>query len=248
MQKSDIKILLVQLRVDKIMQAQELKAVCRSGELKPEQITVVNGLEDTISVEDLNGYHMLIVGGTGDYSIFDQLPIIESLTEVLKYARETNFPVLGSCWGAQFLAHIFGGVVETVPEKEELGSYLAWPTAYADDDPLFYDAPQGFWAQIGHHQSITKLPAGAVNLVATERCEIQAFTWLGSRIYGLQLHSDLNKDELIERVDHYRANYAPDQAAYNAFMDSLKDSPYTDNLIAKFIDRIVLPSTISPAI
>lgn len=154
-----------------------------------------------------------------------------------------NFPVLGSCWGAQFLAHIFGGAVETIPEKEELGSYLAWPTTYADDDPLFYDAPQGFWAQIGHHQSITKLPEGAVNLVSTERCEIQAFTWLGSRVYGLQFHSDLNKDELIERVDHYRDNYAPDQAAYNAFIDCLKDSPYTDNLVARFIDRIVLSAS-----
>jgi len=246
MSKDELKILLIQLRLDETMCAQERRAVCRSGNVKPEQVTIVNGLEETISPADLEGHHMLIVGGTGDFSIFDDIIVREHLEKVLRHAKETNFPVLGSCWGAQFLAHIFGGVVETIPEKEELGSYLAWPTTYADDDPLFYDAPQGFWAQIGHHQSITKLPEGAVNLVATERCEIQAFTWLGSRIYGLQLHSDLNKDELIERVDHYRANYAPDQAAYNAFMDSLKDSPYTDNLIEKFIDRIALPSTISP--
>jgi len=243
MPRDAIKILLVQLRIDEVMREQEKQAVCRSGHVQPEQITVINGLEQAVSTSDLDGHHMLIVGGTGDFSIFDDaVTTRDNLKELLIEAKNSNFPVLGSCWGAQFIAHIFGGVVETVPEKEELGSYLAWPTSYAMDDPLFYDAPQGFWAQIGHHQSITKLPKGAVNLLSTERCEIQAFTWLGSRIYGLQLHSDLSKEELIERVNHYRANYAPDQAAYNAFMDSLKDSPYTDDLIAKFIDRIVLPA------
>lgn len=244
MSRDDIKILLVQLRIDNAMREQEKRAVCRSGQIKPGQITVLNGLEQTVSKKDLEGHHMLMVGGTGDFSIFDDaVTVRDNLKDILTEAKNSNFPVLGSCWGAQFIAYIFGGVVETIPEKEELGSYLAWPTIYAQDDPLFYDAPQGFWAQIGHHQSITKLPDGAVNLLSTERCEVQAFTWLGSRVYALQLHSDLNKEELIERVDHYRANYAPDQAAYNAFMGSLKDSPYTDNLIAKFIDRIVLPST-----
>lgn len=241
MQKNDIKILLIQVRVDEAMQAQELRAICRSGEIDPKQITTINGLEQTISSEDLHGHHMLIVGGTGDYSVFDTLPITDSLTEVLKHAKEINFPVLGSCWGGQLLAKIFGGVVETDPMQEEVGSYLAWPTEYAKDDPLFYDAPQGFWAQIGHHQSITTLPEGAVSLVSSERCKVQAFTWLGSALYGLQLHADLNKDELIERVVHYREGYAADPALFNAIIDNAKDSPYTDNLIAKFINHIVLP-------
>lgn len=242
MPKDEIKILLVQLRVDAAMREQEKRAICRSGNIKPEQITTINGLEQTISTSNLDGHHMLLIGGTGDHSVFDNLPINDSLAQVLQYAKETNFSVLGSCWGAQFLAKTFGGSVETDPKREEVGSYLVWPTTYADDDPLFYDAPQGFWAQIGHHQSVTALPEGAVNLISSERCEIQAFTWLGSRIYGLQLHSDLSKGELVERVVHYREGYAADPALFNAIIDNAKDSPYTDDLIAKFIDRIVLPS------
>lgn len=241
MQKNDIKILLVQLRVDEAMREQEKQAICRSGNVQPEQITIINGLEQTISASDLNDHHALIIGGTGDYSVFDALPINDSMAQVVQHAKEINFPVLGSCWGAQFLAKAFGGTVETDPEREEVGSYLVWPTTYADDDPLFYDAPQGFWAQIGHHQSITKLPEGAVNLISSERCEMQAFTWLGSRIYGLQLHSDLSKKELVERIVHYREEYAADPALFNAIVDNAKDSPYTDDLIEKFIDRIVLP-------
>lgn len=233
---------MVQLRADEVMRTQEIRAMCRSARIQPEQMTIINGLvNQPISVGDLEGHHMLIVGGTGDFSIFDDVPITDSLVKVLQHAREVNFPVLGSCWGAQLLAKVFGGDVVTDPEKEEVGSYLTWPTEYARDDPLFYDAPQGFWAQIGHHQSIVQLPEGAVSLAATERCEIQAFTWLGSALYGLQLHSDLNKDELIERVVHYRESYAADPALFNAIIDNAKDSPYTDNLIAKFIDRIVLP-------
>lgn len=245
MQKRDIKVLVVQVRTDEAMREQEKRCICRSGNLHPEQLTIINGLEQTISKEELVDHHMLFIGGTGDYSVFDQLPITESLTEVVHHAKTVNFPVLGSCWGAQFLAKVFGGNVETDPEKEEVGSYLAWPTNYAFDDPLFFDAPQGFWAQIGHHQSITKLPEGAVNLISTERCEIQAFTWLGSALYGLQFHSDLSKEELIERVIHYRESYAADPALFNAIIDNAKDSPYTDNLVAKFIERIALPQAAS---
>ena len=139
------------------------------------------------------------------------------------------------------MADIFGGKVETDPEKEEVGSYEVAPTKHAPKDPLFFDAPAKLWAQIGHHESITKLPNGAVNLVSSKRCEFQAFTWPDSNQYALQLHSDLNKDELIERVIHYREAYAADLTLFNAIIDNAKDTPYTDDLIAKFIDRIVIP-------
>jgi GMP synthase (glutamine-hydrolysing) len=232
---SDVKVLLVQLRIDAAMQAQERLAVCRSGHILPAQVTTVNGLEHTINIGDLDNYNMLLVGGTGDYSIFDRIRVKKSLLQVMKYAREINYPILGSCWGGQLLAQMFGGKVETLEARSELGSYEIHPTPYAEEDPLFYDAPDDFWAQLGHHESIVKLPKNAVGLLSSNNCPVQAFTWPGSAQYGLQLHSDLSKAELVERVTHYRANYAAEQGAFDAFLATLQESPYTDNLVAKFV-------------
>lgn len=239
--RHDLKILLVQLRKDDSMRDQEFRAVCRSGALASKQVTRINGLTDTMAPYDIKDYHALIIGGTGDYSIFADLPITRELEGVLGKAKAENYPVFGSCWGGQLMAQVLGGVVETDIEREEVGSYLVNPTNHAADDPLFFDAPNPFWAQIGHHESITKLPDGAQNLAGSERCEIQAFTWPGTTLYGLQLHADLNKHELIERVEHYREAYAADPALFNAIIDNAQASPYTDDLITKYLDRIVVP-------
>ena len=242
MKLSDVKVVVAQVRANPIMQEWEFRSVCRSGNLKPEQITVINGLEKTISLDDLEDHHMLFIGGTGDYSIFDTLPITESLEHTLAYAKETNFPVLGSCWGGQLMARTFGGRVETDTERGEVGSYIAYSTDAAQIDPLFADAPKKFWIQVIHHESITRLPQGAVNLARSDRCEIQAFTWPESNLYGLQLHADMTKNELIERLTLHREVYAADPAAFNEIIDNAKETPHTDNLIAKFIQRIVIPA------
>jgi len=237
--KTNIKIALIQLRNDRQMLEQEFRGILRSGHLSHEQVKRINGLHDTFTHSDLHDVHALIIGGSGEYSVFDELPFAHELEKSLKYCRRVDFPVIGDCWGGQFIAQVFGGEVVTDIERQEVGSYKVTTTEHTKKDPLFYDAPASFWAQIGHHESVVTLPDGAINLISSERCEIQAFTWPDSRIYGFQMHPDINKKELIERIIHYREEYASDSSYLNGIIDKAQESPYTDNMIAKFIDRIV---------
>ncbi|MBW3538169.1 type 1 glutamine amidotransferase [Candidatus Parcubacteria bacterium] len=238
---SDIKVLLVQLRKDPVMRDHEYRGLLRSGRLRPQQVTRVNGLEEPLEMAHLDGKQLLFIGGSGDYSVLDELPFTRVLTDMLQKCRLDDLPVLGSCWGAQFMAHVLGGKVITDPETEETGTYLMYKTPEADADPLFRDFPSAFLAQIGHHERIAALPPGAVNLVKSDKTSMQAFTWPGSSQYALQFHPELDKTGLVERVIHYRESYAADPLVFDLIINNAKESPWTDHLVERFIERIVLP-------
>ncbi|HSH31736.1 MAG TPA: type 1 glutamine amidotransferase [Candidatus Saccharimonadales bacterium] len=237
----DIKVLLVQLRREAVMRNHEYDGVLRSGKLEPGQITRVNGLEEPLEMAHLDDRQLLFIGGSGDYSVFDELPFMPVLTKMLQKCRQDNIPVLGSCWGGQYMAHVLGGETVTDPETEEIGTYLMYKTDGAKSDPLFSDFPAQFLAQIGHHERISQLPPGAVNLVKSDKTPIQAFTWPGSAQYALQFHPELDKTGLVERVIHYREAYAADPLAFDVILNNAKESPWTDHLVERFIERIVLP-------
>lgn len=244
MNREDIKIVLVQVRQDQTMRENEIKCVLRSGKLLPEQLVVVDALTEPIGPELLDRGQGLIVGATGDFSVLKGFPNSEALAALLREAKQRRFPTLGICLGAQFMAKVFGGEVITDIANQELGTYEMELTGEAKDDPIFSDTPQRFLAQQGHNQRISQLPPGAVLLVRSERCPIQAFTWPGSNIYAMQLHPDLDKTMLIERVNHYRDDYLHDadsQAQLERLKASIRETPESEELVAKFIDRIVAP-------
>lgn len=241
MRREDLKILLIQLRKDPAMIAQEQQCILRSGCLNRGQLTIVNVVDQPLTAQHLEGHHAIIVGASGDFSVFDNVPYKDVIAEIMKKARRERIPVLGSCWGGQFLALVYGGEVITDKEHEEVGTYLMELTADGKRNPLFQGFPSTFWGQVGHHEQVSKLPDGAVTLVKSELCPIQVFTWPGEPIYGMQLHPELNKKEILERIEHYRDGYAADPGAFNKIIASLKESPYSENLVGVFIDKIVMP-------
>jgi len=240
MNKQDVKILLLQLR-NPAMRDHEYQSIIRSGKLDPAQITRVDGLKEELTEQHLEGKHLLIIGGSGDYPVFENLPFVPTLTKMLQKCREENMPVLGSCWGAQFMALKLDGEVKTSPEQEEVGTFEIEKMPETDKDPLFHDFPQTFLAQIGHHESITKVPPGALILFKSEKCPIHAFAWPGSTQYALQFHPELNKQGVTDRIIYYRDSYAADPEFFQKTLNAVKESPWTDDLVHKFIERIVVP-------
>lgn len=238
--RNNLRMLLAQARKDKVMIDNEYRCFLRSSGLSGAQLVAHDLTQEPLGTDALNNFDCLAIGGSGDFSVLETIPNEESLADVLLLARRVNFPVLGACLGAQIIAKFFGGEVAGDREHQELGTYTIRKTVAGRRDPFFAPLPNSFKAQAGHNDRISHLPKDAILLAQSDICLIQAFTFPGSKIYALQFHPDLDKENFMARLNHYRAAYADKPEEYEAVLRRAEESPEASNLVGDFINRIVL--------
>jgi GMP synthase (glutamine-hydrolysing) len=235
--RENIRVLLFQVRDDDEERAIELAAFSRAAKLALTQFAAFDLMAKAPDASALSGVQAVIIGGS-KYSVFEDVPNLPALIEVLKAAREKKMPVLGVCFGAQLVAHAFGGQVVRDKEHEERGTFSIQGTDEALFDMLFSDAPDSFPAQCSHHDTIVKLPPGATLLATSARCPTQAFVLPGIDIYGLQFHPERSKADFQRLIEHKKQDSSV--ASYDLASIKLEETPDAEALVAKFIDRIVM--------
>ncbi len=100
---------------------------------------------------------------------------------------QLGIPILGICYGAQLLAHLFGGKVLPSQRREYGKSDL-----YIDDhQDLFYQLPQYTVAWMSHKDQIVNLPSDFKVIAHTENCKIASMRDKKRKIYGVQFHPEV---------------------------------------------------------
>jgi GMP synthase (glutamine-hydrolysing) len=77
------------------------------------------------------------------------------------------------------------------PNGNEYGTVAVGLSPAATQDALFGGLPDPFLAQVGHTQSVLRLPPEAVHLAYSAREPNQAFR-VGERAWGVQFHPEFN--------------------------------------------------------
>jgi len=131
-------------------------------------------------------YDGVVISGS-QTSVYDDESWIHELTAWARDAHRADVPMLGICWGHQFLAQALGGRVVDMGEYE-LGYRVV---DRVGDDPLFADVSASFTAFQTHSDRVAELPSGAVELARNDY-GVQAFR-LGSS-YGVQFHPEYDRD------------------------------------------------------
>ena len=131
-------------------------------------------------------YDGVVISGS-QTSVYDDESWIHELTAWARGAHRADVPMLGVCWGHQFLAQALGGRVVDMGEYE-LGYRVV---ERVGDDPLFADVPASFTAFQTHSDRVAELPPGAVEL-ARNGHGLQAFR-RGST-YGVQFHPEYDRE------------------------------------------------------
>ena len=240
--RKDLRIVIIEARLDQAMIDHEHHCIVRAGKLAPEQVVPVSILPDGPDVSILDQYHAVILGGTGDYSVVeDHLKFYEPLLSFTRLCLERGIPTLGLCYGHQIMAQALGGVVKTVHELEETGTYEMVLTPEGRRDPLLADLPDRFPAQQGHHDAVQSMPAEFLRLAYSERCQWQGMKHRDKPFYGFQFHPELTRDDLVQRMNTYAHVYASQPGKLESIIASIK---FTDNqsVIANFIDKAVMPT------
>ncbi len=239
MSRERVKVLAFLFNDTEEAQRIDVDSFLRAFKLTEQQMRFVNVHDTAPTLSMLDGVHALVIGGSKK-SVWEEMPNGAALAEVAKAARAKKIPVLGICFGAQFLAHIFGGKVVRDHAKEERGTYDITTSDDSFTDLLFADAPFTFKAQCAHHDCITAPPAGAVVLAFSELCPVQAFAIPGTDVYGVQFHPERSKAD-YERGLALRVQQDPSQkAAADAIAAKLQESPDAEAILERFIDRVVL--------
>jgi len=185
----------------------------------------------------LGRYDAIFFGGSGAFSVLDDTPWIRASVQVLLRVVDARIPAYASCFGFQGLAMALGGEVIHDDDHTEMGSTDVFLTDAGRRDPLFSALPPRFWVQEGHHDRVSRLPAGVTLMVGGDFCYEQAFRVDGAPFWASQFHPELTVRKTIDRFHHYADFYLePDEVQSElAKLESGLESPEVAELLSRFV-------------
>lgn len=233
-----LRVRLLQARNTAAMERQEQRCFLDRCRLAPEQLSCTSVLREPLTAALLDDMDALMIGGAGEYSAHHDPPWMPGLLALIRTAAERHVPTFGSCWGHQVIARAFGGTVVHDRGKAELGCHPVQLTDAGRNDAFLRRFPSSFDTNMGHHDRVAELPPNAVELAFNSSQRNQAFRLTDAPVYGTQFHSELDAAAERERLIAYRDFYRddmPDEAQFQAVLDSLAETTEVDHLLHDFL-------------
>ncbi len=117
------------------------------------------------------------------YSVYDPEAFKVDLSQFIG-----KMPVLGICYGAQFISHTLGGRVEPADSREYGRANL---TTIDTTCPLFkgFEANSQVW--MSHGDTITALPDGFRCVASTDKVKFAAYAAEDKKVFGVQFHPEV---------------------------------------------------------
>ena len=117
------------------------------------------------------------------YSVYDPEAFRVDLSQF-----RGRMPILGICYGAQYMSHTLGGKVEPAGSREYGRANLSTIDV---NDPLFKGFDENSQVWMSHGDTITALPDGFHAIASTEKVKYAAYAADGEPIWGVQFHPEV---------------------------------------------------------
>ncbi len=136
---------------------------------------------------------------------------------------ELGIPVLGICYGFQFMAASLGGEVAHTGKRE----YGSTPVTITDEsgNALLAGQPMAQTVWMSHGDSVSRAPAGFTVLASTESTPVAAFANDEKKLYGVQWHPEVKHSEhgqaVLENFLHRAAGIPADWNSGNVIAEQV---------------------------
>ena len=121
------------------------------------------------------------------FSVYDKDAFKVDLSEI-----RGKYPILGICYGAQYLSYTNGGKVEPAGTREYGRAHLA---SFCKDNVLFKGVRDGSQVWMSHGDTITAIPDNFKKIASTDKVEIAAYQIEGEQVWGVQSHPEVFHSE-----------------------------------------------------
>ena len=117
------------------------------------------------------------------FSVYDEKAFKVDLSEI-----RGKYPILGICYGAQFLSFSNGGKVEPAGTREYGRAHLV---KFDTENPLLKGIPANSQVWMSHGDTITAIPDNFKVIASTEKVNIAAYQITGEKVWGVQFHPEV---------------------------------------------------------
>ena len=179
--------------------------------------------------EDLSSYKAVILSGSPSSVRAENAPHPD-----LSQIRGKK-PLLGVCYGAQYLAHFHGGEVGQSNTRE----YGRANLSMIKEGEAFFDGVEvGSQVWMSHSDTIKSLPEGSVRLASTHDVENAAYRIGGEETYAIQFHPEVYHstdgkkilENFLINIAQVEQTWTPDSFVEST-VDELKNKVGTDKVI-----------------
>jgi GMP synthase (glutamine-hydrolysing) len=144
---------------------------------------------DIAYIKDLNPEGIILSGGPS--SIYEK-----NSPKIDKKIFNLGIPVLGICYGMQFMVYSLGGTVERAGKRE----YGFAELRIKRQEGILEGIEKITRCWMSHGDSIKKLPEGFVVTASTENTEIAAAFNDNKKFYGLQFHPEVEHTPMGKKM------------------------------------------------
>ena len=177
----------------------------------------------------LKDYSAVILSGS-PYSVRSKDALKINLDKI-----KGTTPLLGICYGAQYLAHNYGGLVDLSNSREYGRANLVSISA---ESYLLDGINQGSQVWMSHADTIVKLPKNSVRIGSTLDVENAAFSFENEQTYGIQFHPEvyhstdgkLILENFLKKISKIEASWTPASFVDSA-INSIREEINDDNVI-----------------
>ena len=142
-------------------------------------------------IKELKPQGIIFTGGPN--SVYE-----ENSPKIEKEIFELGIPILGMCYGMQFMAHTLGGEVKSADNRE----FGKTPAKVDTTSPLFKGLEEDQVVWMSHVDYVAKVPEGFEIVAHTKDCPVASMQNKERKLYAMQYHAEVLHTEHGKEMLH----------------------------------------------